>query len=639
MDELRDQFLLEGRELGQLAATSLLALERDPTDADLIAKVFRAVHTIKGGAGLFDLAPLGSLLHAAEDLLDGLRRRTLILDAAMISALIGAVVQVERWLDDFEATGSLPREAATHGLALEAALRQACGGEAMTARVAPVKTEWARDLAAGAGEALIAIRYAPLSDCFFTGDDPLQIMRAVPDLRRLEILPREPWGPAHTFDPFTCNFVFLALSGAPRADIEAVFRLIPDQVELAAPSGESGDKETDSSEPAARMLRVPAARLDHLAEIVDEMMMVKNELGHLYRMLDGAGLAHAVGRSLAANRASLDRVVAQLHRATVDLRLTPLSPLLRRFPAMAREIADGQGKQVVLTVGGDALEVDKSVVDGLFEPLLHLVRNAVDHGIEPGEVRRAAGKPPVAAISLEARRTGDGFTIALSDDGRGIHIDRIRRTAIERHGFTEDDLAALSDQETFDLIFQPGFSTSAQVSTLSGRGVGMDAVRTAVTALGGKITVASVAGAGTTITLSLPFRIVMTRVVTVDSAGEHFGVPIDAIVETVRVTPDQIQPVRHGYAFVWRDRVVPLLDLTMLLSRSPSLSQANALHAMIVGDGDHLAAIAVDKFSDRIDVVLRPLEGILAGIKGISGTALTGDGAILLVLNPTELVA
>jgi len=641
MDELRDQFLLEGRELAQQAAADLLALERDPADASLIARVFRAVHTMKGATGLFDLGPLGSLLHVAEDLLDGLRSKVLRPDTAMMSALIGTIVQVERWLDDFEAAGKLPTDAAERGRASEAALRQASGGriaEAASAASA-ADTGWMEGLGGSAGDRLTAIRYVPRSDCFFAGDDPLEMIRAVPDLRRLDILPREPWGPTDTFDPFACNLVFVAVSGAPRAEIEAAFRFVPDQVELVALDDKNEGGDSEGAMTAARMLRVPAARLDQLAETVDELMIAKNELTHLFRQIAEAGLDSGISRALTAGQTNIDRVAARLHRTVADLRLVPLSPLLRRFPVLAREIADGLGKQVELRVSGDSLEVDKSIVDGLFEPLLHLVRNAVDHGIETKEARSAAGKPATATITLEARRTGDSFVIALADDGRGIDLDRLRSTAREKLGLDGADLAALSEQDVLELIFRPGFSTSAKVSALSGRGVGMDAVRSAVGALGGKVSVASKAGAGTTVSLTLPFRIVMTRVVTVESGAERFGVPIDAIVETVRVAPEQIQPVRHGRAFIWRDRVLPLLDLPDLLGEGRNFPGANGLHAMVVGEGDRLAAIAVEKFSDRIDVLMRPLEGFLAGIKGISGTALTGDGHVLLILNPVELIA
>jgi two-component system chemotaxis sensor kinase CheA len=650
MDELRDQFLLEGRELAEQAGADLLTLERDPGNADLIARIFRAVHTMKGGAGLFDLGPLGSLLHAAEDLLDGLRRGVHAPDTAAISALIGAIVQVGRWLDDFERIGKLPGDAAKQGRSLEAVLRQACDGRAAEAMPAGPASDaqWARTLAAGlsaADAALTCFRYRPRGDCFFAGDDPLRVVQAVPDLRRLDIVPREPWGATDILDPFSCNLVFLGVSGAARAEIEAAFRFVPDQVELVAlVAGNGGENaesepETDTVTAAARMLRVPEARLDQLAETVDELLMAKNALAHLFAEIDAAGVDPALSRNLAGSRAALDRLVAGLHRTSVELRLVPLSPLLRRFPALARAIADGLGKQVQLTVGGDSLEVDKSVVDGLFEPLLHLVRNAVDHGIERAEAREAAGKPPGATIRLEARRAGDSFVIALTDDGAGIDLDRLRRTARERLGLDEQILASLSVQETLELVFRPGFSTSATVSELSGRGVGMDAVRTGVAALGGKVSIASTVGVGTTVSLTLPFRIVMSRIVTVESGAERFGVPVDAIVETVRVCPEQIQPVRHGRVFIWRDMVVPLFDLPVLLGSAGNFPGGHGLHAMIVGEGDRLAAISVDKFSDRVDVLLRPLEGYLSGIKGVSGTALTGDGNVLLVLDPVELVA
>lgn len=545
MDELRDQFLLEARELARQAADELLALERDPEDAQAIDRVFRAVHTMKGGTGLFDLAPLGALLHAAEDLLDELRHRRLAAGQAMISALIGTIMQTERWLDAFEEDGGLPDNAAVLGRGLEAALRAAAGGD----------------------------------------------------------------GPA------------------------------PAAPEPAAALMEWAAGGTESAAGAARMLRVPAARLDQLAQIVDELMLAKAELAHLIGQLGEAGMEAGVPRRLLSGQATLDRLGARLHRAVAELRLVPLSLLVRRFPALARDIADQLGKRVELVVAGEMFEVDKSIVDGLFEPLLHLVRNAVDHGIEPPERRAAAGKAPGATITLAARRHGDRFVLTLADDGAGIDPARLREAARGRLGMGEAELAALSRRDMLDLIFRPGFSTAAAVGAVSGRGVGMDAVRAAVAAMGGKVAVDSIVGAGTTVSLTLPLRIVMSRVVTVQAGGERFGVPVEAIVETVRVTPRQIQPVRHGRAFIWRDRVVPLFELAALLGAASGGEAADGCQAMVIGAGDRLAAIAVDRFSSRMDVSIRPPEGVLAGIRGISGTALAGDGHVLLILNPDELVA
>ncbi|WP_191059865.1 chemotaxis protein CheA, partial [Geminicoccus harenae] len=321
----------------------------------------------------------------------------------------------------------------------------------------------------------------------------------------------------------------------------------------------------------------------------------------------------------------------------VSVRLVPMTPLLRRFPRLVRETAASLGKEVELVVEGDEVEVDRSVLDGLFEPLTHLLRNAVDHGVEPAEQRRRAGKPARASLRLVARQAGDHVVIEVADDGRGIDPATIRRVAAERQVMGSEALASLPDDAVLDLVFRPGFSTASAVTDVSGRGVGMDAVRTAIGQLGGKVALASQPGLGTTVRLTLPVNLVLAKVLLVSCAGETYGVPMDSVVETARIPKDRLLPVRAGLVFFLRDQAVPLLPLADLLHVPGSVERQEDQLALVIRAGPNLVGIGVDGFLGHTDVLLRPMTGLLATMPGVLGTTILGDGRVMMVLDPVEL--
>jgi two-component system chemotaxis sensor kinase CheA len=386
------------------------------------------------------------------------------------------------------------------------------------------------------------------------------------------------------------------------------------------------------------MLRVDASRIDRLADLVGEMVIAKNALAHLAEQF-GDGLDRKqVSQGLLASQAAIERLVAELHGAVMDVRMMPMRDMFRRFPRAVRDLAGQLDKAIDFSMEGEEVEADKAVVEGLFEPLLHILRNAVGHGAEPEPLRLDAGKPAKTRIVLRAYRDGERVKVEVEDDGRGIDPAAIRVAARQRGIASADDLDRMSEADVIDLIFAPGFSTASEVTDLSGRGVGMDAVRSAVERLGGQASVRSRLGHGTTIRLSLPLTIVMTKVMAVRLGRELYGLPLDGIIETAFVPASRVLPVRDAEAFVWRDRTLPLVRLAHLLGIHPSAETPQRLKVVVMSAGDELVGVAVDGFAERMDVLMRPMTGILAGMPGVMGTTLLGDGSVLMILDVPELI-
>ncbi len=651
MDDLLEQFVIEGRELVLRASEDLLALEEQPDDLAAIDSAFRSVHTLKGSVGLFDFAPFAAMLRAAEDLLGAVRDGDLALDESVVGYLFGCINQTERWLDAIASTGRLPADAEDEGGTLTTALSAALARSAPDASPRAdtslsANDDWidrllARSATLPVGDAgvLVAIHYTPDPDCFFRGDDPVAIVKKTPGLAGLRISSREPWESGPNYDPFTCNLVIDALSTAPKTEVATAYRFVADQVRIVEISRRSA-----TSPPAAalefpgRTLRIDPLRIDALADIVDELIIAKNGLSQLAAEAESGAMGQALALSIRDSQTRIGRLLTGLHNAVTNVRLVSLNTVLRRLPRMARDIAGKLGKNVDFFLQCDDVEADKSIADGLFEPLLHIVRNAIDHGVEAPARRVEVGKPARGAVRLSVWRAGDQIIIEVIDDGQGIDTARIREVARERSIMPKEAIDALSDEEAIDFVFAPGFSTAAAVSDISGRGVGMDAVRAAVNRLGGRVSVDSAPGKGTTVRLTLPLVLVMTQVTVVASGGQRFGVPMDAVVEIARVASDRIVPIREGRAFVLRDRVVPLFNLADLLGQDAAPRVGGDIKVLIVRTADDVAGVAVDQFVDRMDILLRPMKGLLAGMRGIAGTTLLGEGSVLMVLDLPGLI-
>lgn len=760
MSALQEQFVTEARDLIRQATDDLIGLERDGSSPSRIDRVFRAFHTLKGSAGVVELPAMGTMLHAAEDLLAGVRDGSLATDADIIDAALACLDLVSRWVDDFEATGALPRQAADDGRAMAARLRSflpSGAGETGAGASDDAGSAGKGGVPAWAAQLMLrispmpdkpphatAILYEPLVGCFYNGDDPLQLMRQIPNLLALHIEPRAPFVALSELDPYACNVRLQAISiGEPDA-IAPVFRLVADQVRIldvppeaipvsmrAGPDGEhdliqkilkaqcdmlrvASGKEgfpgsvgsaarvaisalrysgnlrlvevmrragalASAEEDAApllsaleqalvdlaalstqadqgpdqpnatgdgvaertvdRVLRISEARIETLVNLTGELVVAKNALAHSASQVGQALGGTDLARSLQRNHDAIDRLVRELHGTVLQLRMVPAAQLLRSFPRLIRDVARQLDKNVVLITRGETTMADKTIMDRLFEPMVHLVRNALDHGVETPEQRRAAGKPETATISIQASRVGDRLLIEVADDGRGIDPATVRRKASERQLLPPDELGALMDEQVVDLVFSAGFSTASAVSDISGRGIGMDVVRTAIEQMGGRVALESRIGIGTTVRLDLPMTIAMSRIMVVESGGQFFGISMDAVSETVRVTPDRIIRIKNNDGIVLRDRVVPIVSLAARM-RLPERDKdrTGGRPLIVIEAAGKIAAFEVDAIRDRLDVVLKPMHGLLEGVRGFAGTTLLGNGQVLLVLDAKELL-
>ena len=631
MNEFVEQFLIEGRELVAQGNDDLLALEEHPDDRERLDGAFRAFHTLKGAAGIVDFVAMSRALHAAEDVLSAVRSNSAPVTPGLIDLCLACLDQVSAWIDRMRSSGEIPADADAD--ADDLVRRFATLASPDTASLAP----------RGPGDA--TRRPADSTGLSTIERDLLEaqkLMLAEPApeaaaAARLESASRiaanvlRHHGRSLDATDLEGPLQSSLVAGNAEAMIEAIDRILEG---LAEPAPERPG--TLSPQAPEATLRVDVDRIDTLVRLTGELLIAKNAIGHSAALAQGEGDPRALAVALKNQHLALDRLIGELRRSVFSLRVLPLQHAFQRFPRLVREMATSLGKPARLMIEGATTGADKTIVEAIAEPLLHVLRNGLDHGLEDASERAALGKPATATIHLRAERQGEHVVIEVEDDGRGIDVARVRDVARQRNAAPEAAIAAMSDEEAINLIFAPGFSTASHVTDLSGRGVGMDIVRNTIERLGGRVSVSSQRQRGTTVRFTLPFTVMMTQVLTVEAAGQVFGVPLEAVVETVRVGRSAIAPVGAARAMVLRDRTLPVIDLGQALGREARASEGDA-NVLIVAVAGQLGGLEVDRLGDRMDVMLKPPEGLLAGIPGIDGTTLLGDGRVLIVLDLGEI--
>ncbi len=422
------------------------------------------------------------------------------------------------------------------------------------------------------------------------------------------------------------------LAASPLID-EIAACLVERPVANAAPSRLAHAK--SEADAGTRTLRVDAARIDALVDLTGELTVAINAVA--YDAKKAEGYDRELAAQLRSRQQELERLVGRLQQSVLSIRVLPLRQVFQRFPRLVREISGDLGKPVDLVIEGADTEADKAIVEMLFEPLLHVLRNAIDHGIENAATRAAAGKPVQATIKISAIRQNDQVAVDIIDDGAGIDLVRVRQIALARGILDAETLQTASDETVMNLIFEPGFTTASTVTSLSGRGVGMDAVRAAIRNMGGSVTLESRARQGTRVRFLLPFSVMMTRVMPVMAGSERFGVPLDAISETIRVRRSEIVPIGASHAVVLRNRTVLVISLHEALSLPAPAGSGDDVTLVVTRSERYEGALLVDSVGEPMTVMLKPLEGLLSNSYALAGSTLVGDGSVLLILDLGEL--
>jgi two-component system chemotaxis sensor kinase CheA len=416
---------------------------------------------------------------------------------------------------------------------------------------------------------------------------------------------------------------------------EATPVALPAPAPVAAPEA---PKQEEAARTAAKVLKVEPARIDALMDLVGQLVVAKNSLPFLARRAEEEFGSGKLGRSIRDQYGVINRITEELQGAVMRVRMVPMSDVFRRFPRLVRDLSGKLDKRIRLDLSGEETEADKDVVQDLFDPLMHLMRNSIDHGLEGPEERERAGKPPEGTIRLGATQQEDQVVIELGDDGRGIDPEALKRKAVARGFLAADAAARMTDEEALQLIFLAGFSTAEQVTELSGRGVGMDVVRSMVARVGGKISLKSAPGRGTTTTISLPLTMAVSHVMVIEVGGSTFGIPFASIVETVRVPRGELRAIEGGEALVLRDRLVPICRLRRALGLETAGSTGDTEALVLARAGGEVVGFVIDEFHEAVDVIVKPLAGVLQHLPRFSGTALLGDGRPLLILDLEEVV-
>ncbi len=601
MEEMLQDFLTEAGDMLSDVDNKLVVLEKSPNDRDLLNVIFRGFHTIKGGAGFLNATPLVELCHRTENLFDKLRNAELTLTPEIMDVILAATGIVR---DMFGALAQArmpdPAEAAILD-ALDAVL----SGEALVVQKEAPKAEPAPAAPPAAGTST----HAPGAN------------ENGPDWRVL----------------------YHALVGTPAEESAAPTHAAPTPVAAAAAKVEppkAADKPRASTPttatPSAKenTIRIDTTRLDQVLNLSGEIGLTKNRLTCLRSDMVAGRSTPETLKALDEAVSQLDLLVGDLQNAVMKTRMQPIGRLFQKYPRLARDLARSLGKDVELILEGEETEIDKTMIEDLNDPLVHLVRNAVDHGVDSPEERAAAGKPAKSVVKLSAQQVGDHIVIEITDDGRGMRADVLRKKALDKGLIDVETANSLDERQSLNLVFLPGFSTKEAISDVSGRGVGMDVVKTNITKLNGRIDVKTVIGQGSVFTITLPLTLAILPVLIVRLGTQPFAIPLSMVREIMPINPQDIQQVSGRATLVVRDEVLPVRTLAGLLDWPDSESPA---FGVLMQAAETSFVMAIDGFIGRDDVVIKPLTDVKP--RGIAGATLSGEGSVVLVLDMEELLS
>jgi two-component system chemotaxis sensor kinase CheA len=665
-DRFLSMFFEEARELLQALEAGLMDLEAKQGDRAHVDRTFRSAHTLKGAAGMVGLAPIAEFTHKVEAVLDRIRSGALAVGADVISTLLAAKDHLDRAVTSAEEGSAIPEAPA---LVERLASLVEPRDEARPAEPPKAQEDTISAPVAPVGERLYRITVTPNADLLRKGVNPLGILDELRELGEARIVPvtdRVP--PLEELEPKDCYLAWeveLRTSVDPE-QLDEVFMFLGDRGQVVVEEVDAGQVEAEAEDEVAeaeprieqavtsptRAKTAPAPEAEPVApeasaakapttggrirvgsDELDQLVGMAGELALLTDNLQGLSAIEGVEPWVATIEA-LERVGRRLRDATLELRMVPIEELFVRFPRVVRDLAEKSGKQIALRTSGEDTRLDRTIVERLAEPMIHLIRNAIDHGLETPEERVRAGKPAGGRIAIGAGHEGDRVAIRVEDDGRGLDRAKVARKGI-RLGLLPPDTPP-DDPRVGNLIFEPGFSTRDQVGELSGRGVGLDVVRDTIRALRGTVTLRSVEGRGTAFLIRIPLTLAMIDGLLVEAGGARYVVPMGQVDECVALGVEELAYTMGRRAAIVRGEMIPIVSMAGAIHYGGDANGRQEL--LLTRHAEQRVAVAVDRLLGRVQAVIQPLAEGLAGLRRFSGATILADGSICLILDlPTVI--
>ncbi|MDT8309864.1 MAG: chemotaxis protein CheA [Methylophaga sp.] len=638
-DEILQDFMVEAEEILDGLNEQLVALESQPQNSDLLNAIFRGFHTIKGGAGFLNLDAMVTLCHKGEDVFNLLRQGERHVDADMMDTFLKVLDSLNAMFAELK-NGEFPKPAEP---AILNQLSAYLAADAPPAPAAPTpEPEPIVETPAESGDDDIT------DDEFEALLDQLH-GNAAPGIKNPPAVDTGPANGAAVADDEMTEAEFEALldelqgkktipaTTTPKPAEPEPVKVADVQPPVAEKAANSNNDKTATPAkatppPAETSVRVDTARLDEIMNMVGELVLVRNRINTLEASFENEEMAKAVN--------NLAVVTADLQSAVMKTRMQPIKKVFGRFPRVVRDLARSLKKDINLELRGEETDLDKNLVEALADPLVHLVRNAVDHGVEMPDVREAAGKPRTGNIVLAAAQEGDHILLTIADDGAGMNPEVLRSKAVEKGMMDEEAASRLTESECFALIFAPGFSMKQEISDISGRGVGMDVVKTSIAKLNGVIDIQSELGKGTTLLIKVPLTLAIMPTLMVMLGSQIFAFPLVSVNEIFNLDLRKTNTVDGQQTIMVRNKALPLFYLRKWLTKHFDDNEKPATaHVVIVNVGTRKVGFVVDQLIGQEEVVIKPLGALLHGTKGLAGATITGDGRIALILDFPELMA
>ena len=596
MQEIITDFVTEAEESLDRIDPLFVELETNGEDKEILNDIFRCMHTLKGAAGFLGFQPVVDVAHTSENILKRLREGEIALTKRIVDAVLASVDT------------------------LRALIGHVKHGEGLDDNIGPVLAE----LDAALAEASGAPAPGPAAAAAIPAPSPAA--------------PAPPPAAAAMPAPAPASAPAPAPAAAPApAPAAAMSAPAPAGAKEAAAEKKDGEKKDGEKKEGQKKdevsnLRVDIGRIDKVMDLTGEVVLARNRLLNLIAAISTQYADDPAVANVMETVSFLDLVTSDLQLSVMKMRMQALQKVFGKFPRIVRDLAASIGKEVDLKIVGEDTEVDRSVIEHIGDPMVHLIRNSIDHGIESPDARRAKGKPERGTLSISASQKGNQIVIEISDDGKGIDLDKVRRKAVDRGLVSAEEAERMTEDAAVALIFQAGFSTMDVATELSGRGVGMDVVKTSISKLSGFVECKTRKDEGTTFRINIPLTLAIIQALMVRTAGVQYAVPLSLIEEIVRVSPDEIALAGGRRVFVLREKVLPFYELSEMLGKG-SPPEGAVRYSVVVAVGDTRFCLAVDKLLGEEEVVIKPLEGIVTESSHTLGSTITGDGKVVLIMD------